>query len=66
MSPEVGQLALGEVALAADAVHDLQRPILVHVASGRPLHPGDEVVHLGRAGAVQSASRVRLASRIQA
>ena len=47
---QVGQLALGEVVLAADPVHDLQRA-LAGASAGRAGHERDEVLGLVRAGA---------------
>ena len=47
---QVGQLALGEVVLAADPVHDLQRA-LARPSAGRAGHERDEVLGLVRAGA---------------
>jgi hypothetical protein len=41
-----GQVALGEIPLAYDALHDLERPVLVHVPAGGALHPRDERVRL--------------------
>ena len=47
---QVRQLALREVVLTADAVHDLQRA-LAGSAAGRAGHEGDELLGLVRAGA---------------
>lgn len=51
VAAKMRQLALGEVALAGDPVHDLERTVLVHVASGCLGHPGDEVLYVVGAGA---------------
>src|SRR5215218_1585746 len=47
---EVRQLALGEVVLAPDPVHDLERA-LARTAAGRAGHERDELLGLVRAGA---------------
>src|SRR5215211_1828887 len=47
---QMRQLALGEVVLAADPVHDLERALAGPAARGAR-HEGDELLHLVRAGA---------------
>src|SRR5262249_42428222 len=55
---QVGQLALAEVVLAADAVHDLQRAVVAGAAPGRAGHEGDEVDRLvGAAADVERLQR---------
>src|SRR5207237_1235413 len=43
---EVRQLALAQVVLAADPVHDLERHVAAHATAGRAGHEGDEVLGL--------------------